>query len=39
MLHKLTSPPPVDVVVLRRNSWEMDELRMKPIFVAGWDMV
>jgi len=39
LLHKLTTQTPVDVVVLRKNSWELDELRMKPIFVAGWDMV
>jgi hypothetical protein len=39
MLHKLTSQTPVDVVVLRKSSLHIDELRSKPIFVSGWDMV
>jgi hypothetical protein len=39
MLHKLTSQTPVDVVVLRKNWLQLDELNSKPIFVAGWDMV
>lgn len=39
LLHQLTTPNPVDVVVLRKNCWELDELKTKPIFVAGWDMV
>lgn len=39
MLHKLTSQTPVDVVVLRKNCLRLDELKSKPIFVAGWDMV
>lgn len=39
MLHKLTSQTPVDVVILRKNCLQLDELRSKPIFVSGWDMV
>ena len=39
LLHKLTSQTPVDVVVLRKNWLQLDELNSKPIFVAGWDMV
>jgi len=35
----MTPQPIVDVVVLRKNPLKMDELRSKPIFVAGWDMV
>lgn len=39
LFHKMTPQPIVDVVVLRKNPLKMDELRNKPIFVAGWDMV
>jgi len=39
LLHKLMTQTLVDVVVLRKNSLQRDELKMKPIFVAGWDMV
>lgn len=39
LFHKMTPQPIVDVVVLRHNPLKMDELRSKPIFVAGWDMV
>lgn len=39
LVHKMTSHPIVDVVVLRKNPLKLDELRTKPIFVAGWDMV
>jgi hypothetical protein len=39
LVHKMTSHTIVDVVVLRKNPLKLDELRMKPIFVAGWDMV
>jgi hypothetical protein len=39
MLHKLTSQTPVDIVVLRKSCLMLDELKSKPIFVAGWDMV
>jgi hypothetical protein len=39
LLHKLTTSNPVDVVVLRKNCWQRDELNDKPIFVAGWDMI
>lgn len=39
LVHRMTSHPIVDVVVLRKNPLKQDELRNKPIFVAGWDMV
>lgn len=39
LVHKMTSHPIVDVVVLRKNPLKLDDLRTKPIFVAGWDMV
>lgn len=39
LLHRLTSQTPVDVVVLRKNWLQLDELNAKPIFVAGCDMV
>ncbi len=39
LFHKMTPQPIVDVVVMRKNPLKMDELRSKPIFVAGWDMV
>ena len=39
LFHKMTPQPVVDVVLLRKNPLKMDELRSKPIFVAGWDMV
>lgn len=39
LVHRLTSSNPVDVMVLRKSSWKIDELRNKPIFVAGWDMI
>lgn len=39
LVHKMTIQNPVDVVVLRKNPLKLDELRSKPIFVAGWDMV
>jgi hypothetical protein len=35
----MTAHTMVDVVVLRKNPLKLDDLRMKPIFVAGWDMV
>ncbi len=39
LVHRMTAHPMVDVVVLRKNPLKLDDLRMKPIFVAGWDMV
>lgn len=39
MLDKLTHQTPVDVVVLRKDWFQLDELNSRPIFVAGWDMV
>lgn len=39
LLHLLTVQTNVDVVVLRKNSLKWDELKSKPVFVAGWDMV
>lgn len=39
LFHKLTHQQIVDVVVLRKNPLKLDELKKKPIFVAGWDMV
>lgn len=39
LVHKMTSHPLVDVVVLRKNPLKQDELRRKPIFVVAWDMV
>lgn len=39
LVHKMTSHTIVDVVVLRKSPLKLDELRTKPIFVAGWDMV
>lgn len=39
IVHRMTPQPTVDVVVLRKNPLMLDELRSKPIFIAGWDMV
>lgn len=39
LFHKLVQLQTVDVVVLRQNPLMKDELRRKPIFVAGWDLV
>lgn len=39
LYHKLAPLQIVDVVVLRKNPLKLDELRSKPIFVAGWDVV
>lgn len=39
ILDKLTHQTPVDVVVLRKDWFQLDELNSRPIFVAGWDMV
>ena len=39
IVHRMTAHPIVDVVVLRKNPLKLDELRQKPIYVAGWDMV
>ncbi len=39
LVHRMTSQPQIDVVVLRKNPLKLDELRSKPIFVSGWDMV
>jgi hypothetical protein len=39
LYHKLVPLQVVDVVVLRQNPLMKDELRRKPIFVAGWDLV
>ena len=39
LVHKMTPQTIVDVVVLRKNPLKLDELRNKPVFVAGWDMV
>lgn len=39
MVDKLTHQTPVDVVVLRKDWFQLDELNSRPIFVAGWDMV
>lgn len=39
LYHKMAPQQIVDVVVLRKNPLKLDELRSKPIFVAGWDVV
>lgn len=39
IVHKMTPQAIVDVVVMRKNPLKLDELRNKPVFVAGWDMV
>ena len=39
LVHKMTPQAIVDVVVMRKNPLKLDELRSKPVFVAGWDMV
>lgn len=39
IVHNMTPQAIVDVVVLRKNPLKLDELRSKPAFVAGWDMV
>ncbi len=39
IVHKMTPQTIVDVVVLRKNPLKLDELRQRPIFVAGWDLV
>lgn len=39
LYHKLAPLQIVDVVVLRKNPLKLDELRSKPLFVAGWDVV
>jgi hypothetical protein len=39
LFHKLVPLQVVDVCVLRQNPLMKDDLRRKPIFVAGWDLV